>query len=73
MTTDEKLEKLIELATIHDSQIHSHERQLEELTRQHMTTLESIQALERIAQAHADEVQQLTREWQAYLRRLPPQ
>ena len=36
-------------------------------------TLDSIRGLERIAEAHQRQVEELTREWQAYLRRLPPQ
>ncbi|HYW44459.1 MAG TPA: hypothetical protein VE959_16485 [Bryobacteraceae bacterium] len=80
MTTAQKLDKLTELATTHDNQ-------LTELTRQHQTTLASIQALERTANAlqattaaHDAQIEQLiaiseqnARQWQNLQRRLPSQ
>lgn len=59
MTTEEKLDRLTGIVDALASSVVAHDNQIE--------------ALIKISEKHDKEIQAVIREWQAYLRRLPPQ
>ncbi|HYW46726.1 MAG TPA: hypothetical protein VE959_27920 [Bryobacteraceae bacterium] len=78
--TNERLQRLQTTADEHAGRLDTQQLHIRGLATIAETTLDNIRALERIAQSHERqldglraEIQALTREWQAYLRRLPSQ
>lgn len=59
MTTEEKIERLTNIVNALASSVVAHDNQIEKLIT--------------IAEKHEGEMQQLIREWQAYLRTIRPQ
>jgi Mg/Co/Ni transporter MgtE len=80
MTNEEQLAQLMSVvnalaATVmhHDNKIEAHDRQIEAIV---AITKDNSSAISRLVDAIEQDrqaIKDLTREWQAYLRRLPPQ
>ena len=66
MTIDERLDRLMDIVEAHDGQIEAHNEQIDGL-------IKLAGDLVKMSERHQSEIEQLVREWQAYLRRIPPQ
>lgn len=80
MTNDEQLAKLMTAvntlaATVmhHDNKIEAHDRQIGALIEATKQNAASIAELTRNIEQDRQAIKDITREWQAYIRRLPPQ
>jgi len=77
MTPEEQIAEIRSLLSTLTSAVTAHDNQIGQLItiaeRQESRLNRHIEATNVSIRALADEIQNLTREWQAYLRRLPPQ